>query len=141
RAALYDLEQDDEIHAGAGAVYTIVPAFAIVAEAQLRIGAGGRYLRSNENPGEVDLGVRIMPSHAISIEVGAGTGFLAGAGAPLPRVFAAFRYVTEQEPCAAGPEDFDGYQDGDFCADPDNDGDRILDGDDECPNDAEDHDG
>jgi outer membrane protein OmpA-like peptidoglycan-associated protein len=42
--------------------------------------------------------------------------------------------------CAHGPEDVDGFEDGDRCRDPDNDGDGILDRPDRCPNDAEDKD-
>ncbi len=34
----------------------------------------------------------------------------------------------------------DGFEDGNGCPDPDNDGDKILDGDDECPDEAEDKD-
>lgn len=40
--------------------------------------------------------------------------------------------------CAAGPEDHDGFEDQDACADPDNDRDGILDVDDRCPDDPED---
>ncbi len=35
--------------------------------------------------------------------------------------------------CPNDPEDFDGFEDGDGCPDPDNDGDGILDGADACP--------
>ena len=39
--------------------------------------------------------------------------------------------------CPAGPEDLDGFQDEDGCADPDNDGDGILDATDKCANEPE----
>jgi uncharacterized protein (TIGR03382 family) len=39
--------------------------------------------------------------------------------------------------CPLGPEDVDGFQDDDNCADPDNDGDGILDINDRCPNEPE----
>jgi outer membrane protein OmpA-like peptidoglycan-associated protein len=39
--------------------------------------------------------------------------------------------------CPNEPEDEDGFQDDDGCRDPDNDQDRILDGDDKCPNEPE----
>ncbi|KFE60960.1 internalin [Hyalangium minutum] len=39
--------------------------------------------------------------------------------------------------CALGPEDMDGFQDEDGCADPDNDNDGILDTADKCPNEPE----
>jgi outer membrane protein OmpA-like peptidoglycan-associated protein len=35
--------------------------------------------------------------------------------------------------CLGPQEDMDGYQDGDGCPDPDNDGDGVLDGEDQCP--------
>lgn len=50
-------------------------------------------------------------------------------------------YKDDQDQCPDDPEDFDGFQDGDGCPDPDNDNDGILDVDDRCPNIAEDRDG
>jgi outer membrane protein OmpA-like peptidoglycan-associated protein len=141
RAAIGNLEQDDELHLGAGVVYELTPAVAAIAETQLRVGLGGRSVGPAEQPMEVDVGVRLRPGGGLSVEAGAGTGVLAGYGATPLRVFATLRYQTEREPCAAGPEDFDGFEDGDFCADPDNDGDGLPDEADECPNDAEDPDG
>ena len=141
RRAMPGFEQDDEIHVAAGVGVPVIEELEIIAESQLRIGVGGRELRSNEVPWEVDAGVRIWPIRGLSIELGAGTGLLAGYGAPPLRVFAALRFATEQgDSCDAGPEDFDGFEDGDFCADPDNDGDGIEDAADECVNDAEDMD-
>jgi outer membrane protein OmpA-like peptidoglycan-associated protein len=43
--------------------------------------------------------------------------------------------------CPEEPEDRDGFQDEDGCADADNDGDGIADADDSCPNEPEDKDG
>jgi outer membrane protein OmpA-like peptidoglycan-associated protein len=90
---------------------------------------------------EVDAGVRLFPSVAWTIDVGVGTGVLAGYGAPQVRGFVIVRYSNEREPCAAGPEDFDGFEDGDFCAELDNDADGLEDDADQCPNDPEDMDG
>jgi outer membrane protein OmpA-like peptidoglycan-associated protein len=50
-------------------------------------------------------------------------------------------YKDDQDECPDDPEDFDGFQDGDGCPDPDNDQDGILDVDDRCPNVPEDRDG
>lgn len=47
--------------------------------------------------------------------------------------------LTPEEPRTH--EDRDGFEDDDGCAEPDNDGDAVLDVDDLCPNDAEDGDG
>jgi outer membrane protein OmpA-like peptidoglycan-associated protein len=142
RSSLPGFEQDDEIHIAAGITVPIVPALEIIGETQLRIGAGGRELRMNEVPWEADLGLRIWPVRGLSIEVGAGTGILAGYGAPPIRAFVALRFATEQgESCASGPEDYDGFEDGDFCGDLDNDQDGREDSVDQCPNDPEDIDG
>lgn len=142
RSALPGFEQDDEIHVAAGITVPVVRELELIGETQLRVGAGGRELRANEVPWEVDAGVRIWPVRGLSIEAGAGTGILAGYGAPPFRAFVALRFATEQdESCPSGPEDFDGFEDGDFCADTDNDRDGHLDEDDRCRNDAEDEDG
>jgi OOP family OmpA-OmpF porin len=50
-------------------------------------------------------------------------------------------YKDDQDACPDEPEDFDGFQDGDGCPEPDNDNDGILDVDDRCPNVPEDRDG
>ncbi len=142
RSAIGGFELDDEIHISAGVSVPVLEEVELIGETQLRIGAGGRELRANEIPWEADVGVRIWPVRGLSIEGGIGTGILAGYGATPIRAFVALRFATEQgDTCAAGPEDFDGFEDGDFCADLDNDRDGIPDADDECPNDAEDIDG
>lgn len=51
------------------------------------------------------------------------------------------RIPDSLDACPDEPEDMDGYQDEDGCADPDNDGDGIADADDACPNEPEDKDG
>lgn len=142
RRSLPGFEQDDEIHVAAGVTVPLIPEVELIGETQLRIGTGGRELRANEIPWEADLGVRVWPVRGLSIEAGAGTGILAGYGAPPLRAFVALRFATEQgDPCSSGPEDFDGFEDGDFCADLDNDQDGIPDAVDRCPNDPEDLDG
>lgn len=50
-------------------------------------------------------------------------------------------YKDDQDVCPDNPEDFDDFEDGDGCPDPDNDKDGILDVDDRCPNVPEDKDG
>ncbi len=142
RRTLPGFEEDDEIQASAGVVVPVIPELALIGETQLRIGTGGRTVRANEVPWEADAGVRIYPTQGLTIEAGAGTGILAGYGAPPIRAFVAVRFATDRgDTCAAGPEDYDGFEDGDFCADTDNDADTILDASDQCPNDPEDADG
>lgn len=136
------LEQDDELHLAAGFSAALYPGLSAIAEAQIRIGVGGRRLASNENPMEVDAGLRVALSPDFWVEFGAGTGLHRGYGAPAFRAFAALRAtIGDAAPCEAGPEDYDGKEDGDFCRDPDNDGDGIPDEMDRCVNDPEDEDG
>ncbi len=140
RRAIAGFEQDDEVVFALGATLPIIEEIEIIAETQLRVGvAGHRDLQSSDVPWEVDGGLRFRPVRGLSIEIGAGTSILSGYGAPAFRGFASIRFATEQgDSCLSGPEDFDGFEDGDFCADPDNDGDGVLDDADECVNDAED---
>ncbi len=138
RYTVGDLEFDDELGLLMGGSFRVADPIAIIVEGQIRAGVAGRSLRVNEVPVDVNAGVRVHPNDRVSLDFGVGTGLVAGYGAPAFRGFAAFRYSTEDEPCAAGPEDYDGFEDGDFCADLDNDADSLVDDDDECPNDAED---
>ena len=135
------LEIDDELHLAVGARYALHPRVALIAEVTSHMGFPGRSARANEFPMDGNLGARFTAAPGFTIDVGGGTSLVSGYGAPDYRFFTIARYATEHEPCAAGPEDFDGFEDGDFCADPDNDADGIPDDVDECPNDAEDVDG
>ncbi|MEM9861482.1 MAG: OmpA family protein [Myxococcota bacterium] len=132
-------EQDDELHFALGAAVRVHRVVELIAESQLRLGVGGRTWNRDENPMEVDGGVRLTFGQ-VSVDLGAGTGIIDGYGAPAIRGFGVLRWSSAREDCAAGPEDFDGYEDGDFCADPDNDGDGVEDDADLCPNDPEDMD-
>ncbi len=87
-------------------------------------------------PMEVDMGVawRTLPNW--SVELGFGTGTNRGYGAPDLRVFVGARFATNVR-CLNGPEDIDGFEDDDGCAEPDNDGDGIDDTVDRCPFEAE----
>ena len=137
RAALGNLEWDDELQLTAGVSWAFSDWASLIGEGQYRVGLGGRSIAPNQNPMELDAGLRFAPHRRVTVDVGGGTGLLAGYGAPLYRAFAILRYTNEDEPCAEGPEDFDGFEDGDFCLDPDNDADRVPDAQDLCPNDPE----
>jgi outer membrane protein OmpA-like peptidoglycan-associated protein len=147
RRALGDFEQDDELQIVLGGAVPIITELAIIAELQTRIGIGGRTgfggrtISGAETPMEFDGGLRIRPIGGLAIDVGAGTGVVAGYGSPSIRGFVVARYTIDQHDCPGGPEDEDGFQDGDFCRDPDNDADGLEDEVDQCPNDAEDADG
>jgi outer membrane protein OmpA-like peptidoglycan-associated protein len=140
RATFGNLEFDDELHVALGGRVEVMDGLSLLAETQLRVGTGGRSLDGNEVPMEVDAGLRWQPVRGLTVDVGGGTGVLDGYGAPTGRAFVLLRYASEREGCEAGPEDFDGFEDGDFCADPDNDADGIPDETDDCPNNPEDRD-
>lgn len=79
----------------------------------------------------------------LAVRAGAGLGLpgLRQAYAvPEMRIFVHGLWSFDAFQCQGRGEDNDGYRDLDGCADPDNDGDGILDVDDRCPNDAEDWD-
>ncbi|MBX3252140.1 MAG: OmpA family protein [Myxococcales bacterium] len=141
RVVVGAFEWDDELHAALGGVLAVHERVSLVAEVQARLGLGGRTFTADQAPVEADAGVRIRLTPRMTLDLGAGTGLSQGWGAPRVRGFAILRFASEREPCPYGPEDFDGFEDGDFCADPDNDGDGIPDVVDQCPNDPEDFDG
>lgn len=140
RRALADFEQDDEIQVDLGGEVPIIPEVSVIADWQTRIGVGGRTVGANEIPMDANVGARVHLGEGMTVEAGAGFGILGGYGAPVARGFVTFRYATERDPCVGGPEDYDGFDDGDFCADLDNDRDGLEDVVDQCVNDAEDPD-
>jgi outer membrane protein OmpA-like peptidoglycan-associated protein len=89
----------------------------------------------------------------LSSTVGAGGGLGGGYGTPDLRIVASVGYkpstndldrdgrLGEADRCPEQIEDVDGFEDADGCPDPDNDGDEIVDADDQCPNEPEDVDG
>ncbi len=93
-----------------------------------------------ETPMEILIGAKYRTPNGLIISAGAGPGASTAVGTPAFRVFAGIAYDPIIDSCPAGAEDYDGYQDDDNCIDPDNDGDGILDEDDDCPNDPEDMD-
>jgi outer membrane protein OmpA-like peptidoglycan-associated protein len=106
---------------------------------------------SHKNPLEALAQLKYDALPLLQVHVGGGMGIVGGYATPDFRVFAGVQLVPPAEPppvvpppskdCAAGPEDFDGFEDDDFCIDPDNDSDGILDINDKCPMLPEDFDG
>ena len=97
-----------------------------------------------EGPIDTGIGAEVLgaveyrPFPALAITAGAGAGFGIGLGPPEWRVLLGADYrwgldTVAGPACLHGPEDMDGFQDGDACADPDNDEDGVLDADDVCP--------
>jgi outer membrane protein OmpA-like peptidoglycan-associated protein len=97
--------------------------------------------QANRTPLEVLAGGTFGLTDSLALQVGGGRGLSSGYGTPEFRVYAGARFTATRETCTGGPEDYDGFQDGDYCADTDNDGDGIPDAADRCPNDVEDRDG
>lgn len=118
-----------------------------VAELRMATDAGRPFFDSETTAVEGDLGGRVSVGewHA---SLGVGTGFTAGIGMPALRVFAGLQWVPRsddtdgdgivdaEDQCTFDPEDLDGFEDEDGCADLDNDGDLVMDQDDRCPNEA-----
>ena len=111
-------------------------------------------------PAELTLGVHLNPRNGpMHLAFGAGPGIGPGFGTPDVRAYLQATvevpkgasaggkdpdgdgFVGADDRCPYDPEDFDEFEDGDGCPDPDNDMDRVPDRDDECPMDPEDDDG
>jgi outer membrane protein OmpA-like peptidoglycan-associated protein len=157
----YRIRQADRVHDArlgnafeygiAGAIH---PAEPLELVAELAGSAGGTSAVSSL---ESRLGLRLLPSDAVAVNLGGGLGLAGGVGSADWRVIfgltispsfdPAFRDLDRdgltdaRDRCIQDPEDIDSFQDEDGCPEPDNDLDGILDGDDVCPDDAEDDDG
>ncbi len=104
-------------------------------------------------PVEGLLGGKLITTSGVQVTMAAGSGMLAGLGAPEFRMLFGVGYAERDDDfdddgvdnsadaCPEEAEDADGYEDGDGCPELDNDGDAIADGDDECPLSPEDMDG
>ena len=142
---------NDELTLGLGARYDVSWRLGFMAEVIARVPLdappagyldGNRVTRVEDRvPAELFAGATVGITRALAATLGVGKGLGDGYGASGFRAFAGLRLTVERRPCAFGPEDFDGYQDDDFCGDPDNDGDGVVDDNDRCPNDREDDDG
>ncbi|MBN8226401.1 OmpA family protein [Corallococcus macrosporus] len=116
----------------------------LAVQASLVGAVGFKQQNEEERPLELLAALKYRGLTGLSAQVGAGPGLTHGYGTPTFRVLASVGYSTpERAPaqprpvCPEGPEDFDGFQDQDGCADPDNDGDGIVDTQDKCPNEPE----
>ncbi|WP_338280958.1 adventurous gliding motility protein AgmC [Corallococcus caeni] len=116
----------------------------LAVQASLVGAMGFKQQDAEERPLELLAALKYRGLTGLSAQVGAGPGLTHGYGTPTFRVLASVGYSTpERAPaqprpvCPEGPEDFDGFQDQDGCADPDNDGDGIVDTADKCPNEPE----
>jgi uncharacterized repeat protein (TIGR01451 family)/uncharacterized protein (TIGR03382 family) len=112
-----------------------------------------------EVPLEAQAGLQTRLGRHLLATLGVGRGLTLGYGMPVFRVFTGVSWVNEAEPrarpkdsdgdglanpqdgCPQEPEDNDGFQDQDGCADLDNDQDGVPDVADKCPLEPEDKDG
>lgn len=139
---------------GLGLSYRITPTVDVVAESY------GSYLLADNTASGQKLsneflgGLKLFVERNSYLMLGAGSrAFSTGFEAADTRVVLGFVFEPsvgdrdgdgipdDKDACPDDPEDFDGYQDGDGCPEPDNDGDGIPDVDDRCPNVPEDFDG
>ncbi|WP_224372498.1 Ig-like domain-containing protein [Hyalangium versicolor] len=147
----YNLNVANEFAYGLGAELPFhVGQHQLSAQATLVGALGMKESNTEERPLELLAAMRYRFTDSLAAHVGGGPGITRGYGTPGFRLFAGVIW-TDQEPtqparveppppakvCPEGPEDVDGFQDDDGCADPDNDGDGILDVKDRCPNQPE----
>jgi outer membrane protein OmpA-like peptidoglycan-associated protein len=138
---LRNLNTGDALTFGLGAELPFtVSDVSLAAEATLVGAVGFRQQDVEERPLELLAALKYRAASGWAAHLGAGPGLTRGYGTPVFRMLAGFGYSpapsarpAPQPVCALGPEDVDGFQDGDACADPDNDGDGLLDGSDKCP--------
>jgi len=151
-----DLDVQNEIFYRVGVATPLARWFDVPMEVGASLGGQDSSVGSVRdvaaNPLELLGEVKYDISANVQTHVGAGVGLIAGYATPDFRVFAGMQFVNAEEVkapppsppepvvCEAGPEDDDGFQDGDACNDPDNDQDMILDAADACRDDPEDKD-
>jgi len=137
-----------------GLSYRVLEALDLVAETYGSYQLGGSSDSKQKFSEEFVGGIKLFVEHNSYLMMGGGSrAFSTGFEAADVRLILGFvyepsigdrdgdGYKDDQDQCPDEPEDFDGFQDGDGCPDPDNDNDGILDVDDRCPNIAEDRDG
>jgi OOP family OmpA-OmpF porin len=139
---------------GLGLSYRVLDALDLVAETYGTYQLGGNSDSKQKLSQEIVGGIKLFVERNSYLMMGGGSrAFSTGFQAADVRLILGFvfepsigdrdgdGYKDDQDECPDEPEDFDGFQDGDGCPDPDNDNDGILDVDDRCPNVPEDRDG
>ncbi|MBN2197083.1 MAG: thrombospondin type 3 repeat-containing protein [Polyangiaceae bacterium] len=139
-----------ELRYGVGAAYQFTPILAVLVDS---FGSTAFSSKTGTNALEALLGARVTPgSLPVALTAGVGTGVIQGVGAPSVRALLGLVYLhephdedgdgflDERDGCPTLAEDFDDFEDGDGCPEPDNDGDEVLDAADRCPDVGEDPD-
>ncbi len=147
-------DQGTSFDVGAGIHYYLNPEYLVGAEVDGALTIDGDTYEYNESPGELHGYISWGEQSGPFATFGAGTGIVAGIGAPDYRVFAILGWreagapsdpdrdgiIGNDERCPYDPVDVDNFEDTDGCPDTDNDRDGILDVDDTCPDEPEDFD-
>ncbi|MDO9022673.1 MAG: OmpA family protein [Deltaproteobacteria bacterium] len=142
RNALAAVEVNDEVLLTAGVGYAVHPRVDLLLDSALRVTVNPSSGRDPQAPFGAWIGAAWRPAAWLALSATAGAGITADVGTARQEVMLGARFTAQRaNPCTHGPEDYDGFEDRDFCADPDNDRDGIPDVRDRCPNDAEDRDG
>ncbi len=148
---IYASEVGQQITWGTAAAYRVTDQFSLVGEVFGRTGMTSMDL--DASPLEAGGGLRLMATKAVVIVLGGGRGLVGGIGSPDLRVFASVGWAPDtrdsdldgvpnnRDGCVLVAEDKDGFEDSDGCPDDDNDGDRRMDAEDQCPDKKEDIDG
>ena len=153
---LGDLSLGTSIDPGLGLNYTVSDALLLGTELTSVLTLAGGLGPFNKNPTEAHLYAQYATDAGLVVTGGAGTGIVAGVGAPDIRLFVNLGYHTqgvppvydqdadgildESDACPLEAEDMDSYEDEDGCPDLDNDQDGIPDERDQCPRQPEDMD-
>jgi outer membrane protein OmpA-like peptidoglycan-associated protein len=133
-----------------GAWYNVEDGFRFGGEVNLSAGLASGLTGTGNTLATGHLFAQTITENGVGLTVGAGTGIVAGIGAPDYRVIAAISYgnfqrdkdkdgiVDDLDSCPIDPEDFDQFEDVDGCPESDNDKDGIVDLSDRCPLEPED---
>jgi OmpA-OmpF porin, OOP family len=148
---IYDSTIGQQLTWGVAGAVRLTDRISAIAEGYGRAGLPSFAL--DASPLEVEGGLRIHATASVAIVVGGGAGLINGIGSPESRLFVSLGYAPDmrdsdgdgvpngRDRCPLVPEDKDGFEDDDGCADDDNDGDHRSDAADQCVNQAEDLDG
>jgi OmpA-OmpF porin, OOP family len=148
---IYDSTIGQQLTWGVAGAIRVTDRISAIAEGYGRAGLPSFAL--DASPLEVEGGLRIHATASVAIVIGGGAGLINGIGSPESRLFLSLGYAPDmrdsdgdgvpngRDRCPLVPEDKDGFEDDDGCADEDNDGDHRPDAADQCPRQAEDLDG
>ncbi len=149
-----DVAQGWNIYGGANVHYRFNELILAGAEVDAIATLAGGVGPYNKNPVEGHAYATLLHGSGLRVTAAAGTGLIAGVGAPDWRVVFGLAWGDPGAPpdldgdgvadvddqCPDQAEDLDGFEDWDGCPENDNDEDGILDPEDGCPNDPEDYD-